>query len=212
MTTQVYSFIVFGIAFVLLYLFYKKNDRKIVLLVSGLFFLLPFTFDNLLLDSDHIMLVIPISTGFFILARFIKHHSRYFFLFFGIYFISVVFTIRHVEILKGYYRSTLYVVFTSSTEYTYKSGELVLIPTEKPKTFINDTESFLYVESVEYGQGFFQESSSSNQIVQNIPPFSAVSLKHGIDYYFQDPPAQITTYRKQGEPIKNKTTEYWLHQ
>jgi hypothetical protein len=211
MTTQVFSFIVFGISFILLYLFYKKNDRKIVLLVSGLFFLLPFTFDNLLLNSDHGMLVIPISSGFFILAWFIKNHYRYFFLFFGIYFISIIFTIRHLEILKGYYNSTLYIVFTSSTEYTFKSGQLVLINTEKNNIFINDTESLLYIESVEYGHSYFQESSSANQIVQDIQPFSIVSLKHGIGYYFREPPSQITTYRKQGEPINDKTTEYWLH-
>lgn len=69
MTTQVQSFIVFGIAFVLLYFFYEKNDGKIVLLVSGLFFL-----------------------------------------FFGVYLIRIAFTIRHLEILTGFYKSKTYIV------------------------------------------------------------------------------------------------------
>jgi hypothetical protein len=209
MTTQVVSFLVFALAFIILFLFYKKEDRKKILIISGVFFLTPFSFSFFQISGDYGLLVLPLATGFLMLFRFVKSHYRYFSLFFCFYFFGIVFTTRHVTIINNEGAPSKKLLLTSSLDFSYKSGVRVIVPIEGGE-LINNTDSRLYVETVEYGNSFYG-SGNNNQIIKEIEPFSYTRINYSIDYFFQDPPTTINISRKQGETMPDKETKYWLH-
>ena len=209
MTSQVFSFLFFGILFGLLFLFYKKEDKKNILIVCGVLFLLPFTFAYLSFSHDNTIPLWLISILLIIVTRFYKGKYRYFTIPFIIYFFALPLTTRNVVIINNTGKPIQKSIFTSSLDFTYKSGVRVIVPIEGGE-LINNTDSRLYVETVEYGTNMYG-SQSSNQIVKEIEPLTYTRNTFKIDYYFQDPPSSINISRKQGEPMPSGETKYWLH-
>jgi hypothetical protein len=211
MSTQLASFLFFGSTLILVYLFYKKHDRNNVLIILAGLFILPFSFKKILIETDYGFFSFFLAILLFAAARFIKSHHRYFCLYLGVYLFSMIFTIGHIEILYGMKKPIKYITLASEIEYKFKNNQVLNIPIKGKNLMINNTDQILYVESVEYGEDFMSESSTTNQTVQEIQPFSLVKLKNEVGYYFEEPPVIVTTYYEQGEERPEKTTYYWLH-
>lgn len=209
MTTQVVSFLVFALAFIVLFIFYKKEDRKKILILNGVIFLTPFSFSYFQISGDYGLFVLPLAAGFLVLFRFVKSHYRYFSLFFCFYFFGIVFTTRHVTIINNLGTPSRKLLLTNSLDFTYKSGVRVIVPIEGGE-LINNTDSRLYVETVAYGTNI-NGTEGNNQIIKEIEPFTYTRNTFKIDYYFQDPPYTINISRKQGEPMPSGEIKYWLH-
>lgn len=209
MSTQIISFLIFGIAFILLYFFYKKEDRKKIMIVSGIIFLTPFSFGFFQIPRNYGLLVLPLIVGLFVLFRYYKGHYRYFFLFFAVYFIGILFSVRSITIINNQGKPVNNFVLTSNLSFTYKTGEKVILPIEGGE-LINNMGSILYIETIEYGTSLFG-SENNSQIIKEIPPYSCNNSDIHIDYFFQDPPVTINISRKQGDPMPEKTIKYWLH-
>lgn len=209
MSTQILSFLIFGIAFIAMFLFYKKADRIKVMIVCGIITLLPFSFGFFQIRSKDGLYVIPLIFFLFIVFRYYKGHYRYFFLFFSAYFSAIMFSVKTVKIIDSHSEPTIKLVLTSNLSFTYKSGKKVVIPI-KGRELINNLESNLYVESVEYGDRLF-ESENSKKLIKIIPPFSYENSEITIDYYFSEPPLIIDVHRNQGDPISKRTIRNWIH-
>ncbi len=209
MTSQVFSFLFFGLLFVLLFLFYKKEDKKNILVACGILFLIPFTFGYLSFSHDNTIPLWLISILLLFVFRFYKGKYRYFTIPLIIYFFALPLTTRSVVIINNTGKPIHKSIFTSSLDFTYKTGERVILPIEGGE-LINNMQSTLYVETVEYGVGFFG-SESNNIVIDELEPYSCTRSYYKIDYFFQDPPTTINISRKQGEPMPEKETKYWLH-
>ncbi len=209
MTSQVFSFLFFGLIFVLLFLFYKKEDKKTILVVSGVLFLSPFTFSYLSFSHDSTIPLWLISISLIIVTNIYKGKYRYFTIPFIIYFFVLPLTTRNLVIINNTGKRINKSIFTSSLEFTFNTGEKVILPIEGGE-LINNTESILYVESVEYGVGVYG-SENNNQVIDEFEPFSCNRPYYRIDYFFEDPPTTINISRKQGEHMPSKETKYWLH-
>lgn len=209
MTAQVFSFLFFGVLSAILYFSYKHNDRKIVLIISGLLFLVPFTFGFLSFNHDNTMPLWLISIMSIIIIRFIKGKFKYFLIPVIIYFFILPITTRSVTIINDGNQPEHKSIFTSSLTFEYKNGEQVILPIEDGE-IINNTPTTLYVESVHYSVGM-EDSGNNNRVVKVLEPFSCSKLNYRIDFYFHQPPTSIQITRKQGEPMPEKETKYWLH-
>jgi hypothetical protein len=212
MSAQLFSFLFFGVLFVIIYLFYKNDDRKLILMISGLLFLVPFSFDYITFNHDNTMPLWLVAILLIIVMRFYRGKFRYYLIPVIIYFLILPTTTRSVTIINNLDKPVHKSIFISRFDFTYKSGERVIlpIPSGSANTIINNTGYTLYVETVHYSTGL-ENNGSNNQLIKEIDPYSSNQLNYKIDYYFQEPPSTIHISRKQGETMPTSETNYWLH-
>lgn len=209
MTSQVFSFLFFGLLFVFVFLFYKTDYKRNILVICGIVFLIPFTFSYLSFPNESALSLWIMAIILTPIFRFYKGKFRYFIIPIIIYFLVLPLTTRKVVIINKTGTPIRKSIFTSSLEFTYKTGENVILPIAGGE-LINNMGSKLYVETVNYGVEFFG-SDNNNQIVDELEPYSCSRPNYRIDYFFQDPPLKIDILRKQGDPIPEEAIKYWLH-
>jgi hypothetical protein len=210
MSTQIISFLIFGILFILLYFFYKSESRKIALLISGLLFISPIFFGLIELSEMEGISSMTIGSLFLLVFVFYKEKNRYFLLLPCFYFFLIPLTFKHFLVLESESSPEKTLVLTSSKEFHFKNGTQQNIEIDD-KVLVNNTPNKLYIEKIIYGESFFEEDETQNTIIDSIEPFSVFNNPYYIEYYFQQPPTTIKVNVKKESSNNKKTIQYWLH-
>lgn len=210
LSTQNFSFVVFGILFILVYVFYKSENRKAALLASGLFLISPLFFSYIDLTESEGLSCLLIASLFLLAFSFYKGKFRYFLLFSCFYFAILPTTFKQIRVISGESSVNKSIVLTSSIDFRYSNGSEQEIEIDE-RLLVNNTPNRLFVEKIVYGAGFFTEDVAENSIVATIEPFSIYVNPYYIDYYFVEPPSVIEVNSNKKNPNKEKTNRYWLH-
>lgn len=140
--------------------------------------------------------------GSLFILRFYSGKYWYIFLILGFGLVSLRFVMDKVTILTGNNEKREYLTFKKKFTYSFKNGETQSI-TISDNTLINDTEDKLIIEKVIYSR--YASSSSGDNYMTTISPFSSEILNYSVNYFYNEPPSSISV--KGG----GSTTRYWLH-
>ena len=217
MSSQVFSFIYFGVIFIYFFLdliLYHNKKLISVLIFSGMFFLAPFTFDNLYFNHDNSMPLLLIAFIFIILYRFYKGRYRNYIIPIILYFFILPFTTRKVTIINNDSKNGLEIksIFTSTLNFKYRSGKTVQIPIDGGE-IINNTSAKFFVETVEYRPGIINPLGDQKEvnIIKELEPYSCNLFSFQINFFFDEPSEQISIKREKGESMSDTIIQYWLH-
>ena len=210
MSTQIISFILFGIIFILLYFFYKSENRKIALLIGGLVLISPLFFGMITLSESEAIASMTFASLFLLIFVFYKGKNRYFLLLPTFYFFLIPLTFKHLQVLNNESSPKKTMLLTSSKIFQFDNGTELVIDLDEG-ALVNNTPNKLYIEKLVYGESLFEEDNTQNTIVDSIEPYSVFNNPYYIEYYFQQPPSVIEVNVSNKSTTNKKTIQYWLH-
>lgn len=126
------------------------------------------------------------------------------FLISGILMLVFAIFMNHITIVKGPEKIEEYRTFMifNHCEYIFSNGKKT-VGNFNNLTIVNDTDSELIIESIQYGD--LKDSSSPFKQVGKIKPFSVSHIENKIDFFYGSPPESIR--HKLGKSL----IKYWIH-
>ena len=158
-----------------------------------------------MITEDMGLYIFLAGLGSVLVLRFYGGKYWYIFLTIGFILMGLRFVMDNVTILTGNNKKQDFLTLKSSHFYTFKNGTTITISIED-NTLINDTDNEYIIDKVKYGYySKYYSSSSQDNYMTTISPYSAKILTYSIDYFYDDPPKSI---RVKGG---SSTLRYWLH-
>lgn len=155
-----------------------------------------------MISNDSAVLIFVLGFLLLLVFRFYTGKYRFTFLMGGILLLVLRFSMDKVTILENNKTKEDFYTFKKSIEFNFSNGRTLIVPVGS-NTFINNTSGKYVIEKVQYGST--PTFGIGDVFIQNVMPYSGCQLESGIDYYFEDPPKQISVKRG------GSTIRYWLH-